>query len=72
MGAVDISDGAALAADDMMVVVPDAQLEQRRRTGRLDAPGQSDISQRPQHVVDRLSRHASELSSNVGRYAVNL
>ena len=72
MGAVDISDGTALAADDMVVVVTDAQLEQRRRTGRLDTPGESDFSQCPQHVVDRLGRHASELTSYVSRDAVNL
>ncbi len=72
MGAVNIGDGTALAADDMVVVVTNAQLEQGGRAGRLDAPGQSDISQCAQHVVDRLGRHPSELSSYVGRDAVNL
>lgn len=72
MGAVDISDGTALATDDMVVIVADAQLEQRGRAGRLDPPGQPDVRQGPQDVVDRLGRHPSELSSYVGRDAINL
>jgi hypothetical protein len=44
-GAVDIGDRTARAADQVMVVVADPQLEQRRGAGGLDATGQTALDE---------------------------
>ena len=59
-GAVDVGDGAAGAADEVVVVVADPRLVAGHRAGRLDAPDQPGVGERAQHVVDGLVRHLAE------------
>ena len=54
--AVDVADGAAAAAHDVVVVVADAALVAGGVPGGLDAAQQAGVGQRVQHVVDRLRR----------------
>src|SRR5271170_2432283 len=54
--AVDVSDGPARTAHDVVVVVPDASLEQGRAPGRLDAAYQSRRGERVQGLIHRLER----------------
>ena len=54
--AVDVADGAARTADDVVVVVADAVLEAGGRAGRLDPAGQTVRGEDAQHVVDGLGR----------------
>lgn len=72
MGAVDIGDSAALPAHDVVMVVADPQLKQRRRTSGFDPPHDADVSQRSQNVVHGLRRHGSELIAHVCRNAIDL
>ena len=60
-GAVDVGDGLAAAADQVVVVVPDARLVARGGAGRLDAADQSGSGQRVQHLVDRGGRDRTDL-----------
>jgi hypothetical protein len=60
--AVNIDDSAADAADQMVMVVADAILEQSRRTGRLNAPDEPLGDQEAERVVDRLKRDGADLS----------
>ena len=55
--AVDIADGTARPAYDVVVVIPDPRLVPRHGTRRLDAPYQPRVSQRSQHVIDGLQGH---------------
>ncbi len=59
---VDICNGPTGPADDVMVVVTDARLVQRHRSGRLDPPDQPGVGESVQHVVDRLPRHPRQNS----------
>lgn len=46
----------------MVVIVADAILEARRRTGWLDAPNQAFIGQDGEGVIHRLERNRTDLS----------
>lgn len=59
--AVDIGDGTARPADDVVVVVPDPRLVARNGARRLETPHQTRGSQRAQHVVDGLVGHLTEI-----------
>src|SRR5215469_8824471 len=48
--AVDVGDGTARPADDVVVVVSDPRLVARHGARRLDPPHQARVSQHPQHV----------------------
>ena len=63
-GAVDVGDGAAGPADDVVVVVAHPRLVARHGAGRLDAPHQARVGQRAQDVVDRLVGHVAEILTN--------
>jgi hypothetical protein len=45
----------------MVVIVADAILEARRRTGRLDAPNEAFIGQEGEGVIHRLERNRTDL-----------
>ena len=49
--AVHVLDRTALGADEMVVVVVDAQLEQPRTTRRLDAPDETGVDEIAECVV---------------------
>ena len=57
-GAVDVDDGAARAADEVVVVVADARLVAGHGAGRLDPADQPGVGERAQRVVDGLVGHA--------------
>jgi len=59
--AVDIRDGTAGPAHDVVVVVPDPRLVARDGARRLDAPHQARGSQRAQHIVNGLVGHLTEI-----------
>src|SRR5206468_828188 len=63
-GAVDIGDGSARTAHDVVVVVPHAGLVARHRAGWLDAPHQAGDGQRVQHVVDGLVGDLTEVRAD--------
>jgi len=63
--AVDVVDSAALAADDVVVVVRDATLEARGVAGRFDAADELGVLERGEHVVDRLLRDGAEDTTHV-------
>jgi len=60
-GAFDIGDGAAAAADHVVVVVTGLRFVPGDRTGRLDLPEQSGFGERAQTVVDRLVGDLAEV-----------
>src|SRR6478735_649244 len=60
--AVDVGDGAARPAHDVVVVVPDPRLVACDRARGLDAAQQPRGGQGAQHVVDRLVRHLAEVA----------
>src|SRR5262249_49021960 len=69
--AVDVDDAPADSADQMMMVVADAILEPRRRSGGLNAPDESFGDQDAECVVHRLKRDCPDfrprdLSHSVG------
>lgn len=64
--AVDIADGAAFAADDVMVVVVDPGLVPGQVSGRLDAADQPRGRQRVEDVVDGLERYIGEFCARRG------
>ena len=66
-GAVDIGDGTARAAHDVVVVVADPRLVAGHGAGRLDAPHQARGGQRTQHVVDGLVGHLAEILAHEHR-----
>ncbi len=59
--AIDILGAAASPAHDVMMVIPDPALETSGMPGGLDAAQQARGRARPQHVVDGLDRHRTEL-----------
>ena len=61
MSAVDVGDRAARAADDVMMVVTDAQLEPCRRAGRFDTAYEPHGREGLEDVVDRLGRDRAEV-----------
>ena len=63
-GAIDVVDGGAATADQVVVVVTRAHLVAGGMAGRLEATHESCGGERPQHVVDRLVRHGAELSAH--------
>ena len=63
-GAVDIDHHAAVPADEVMVVVPDADFEERGSAGRLDAPDQVSRVEGVEGVVNGLRGHAAELDAS--------
>ncbi len=60
-GAVDVGDDAARSTDHVVVVVADAGLVARHRTGGLDASNQTGGAQRVERVVDGLVRHLGQV-----------
>lgn len=60
-GAVDIADGPAGPADDVVVVIADPRLVTSDRTRGLDASHQTGIGQGGQNVIDRLPRHLGQV-----------
>src|ERR1700690_3764699 len=52
--AVDVSDGTARPAHDVVMIVPDAPLEPGRAPGRLDAAQESRRGERMEGVIHRL------------------
>ena len=60
--AVHVHDAAADAADQMVVVVADATLETRRRSGGLNSSDEALGDQNPERVVHRLERNGTDLS----------
>ena len=63
-GAVDIGDGAARPAYDVVVVVPDPRLIPRQVARRLKPPDQTRRGQRPQHVVHGLLGDLTEVGTH--------
>ena len=63
-GAVDVCDGAARPAHDVVVVVGDPRLVAGHRAGRLDAPHEPGGGQRTQDVVDRLMGDLAEVRTD--------
>ncbi|GMA27498.1 hypothetical protein GCM10025874_07510 [Arenivirga flava] len=61
MHAVDVGDGAAARAHDVVVVVAHAPLVACGRAGRRDAAQQTGIGQRAEHHVDGLQCGARQL-----------
>ena len=59
--AVDVDHAAADSADQMVVVVADAILEARRRSGGLNAPDEALGDQDAERVVHRLQRDGADL-----------
>jgi hypothetical protein len=55
--AVHVLDRAAPPAHDVVVVVADSRLEERRTPGGLDPACQAGSGKRSQHVVHALRRH---------------
>jgi tRNA 2-selenouridine synthase SelU len=54
----------------MVMIVADAILETRRRSGRLNAPDQPFSDEQSQRVVHRLQRNRPDLASHDFRHAV--
>jgi hypothetical protein len=59
--AVDVDDTAAQATDQMMMVVADAVLEARRRSGGLNAPEETTRDQNREGVVHGLEGDGADL-----------
>ena len=59
-GALDIDHRAAGAADEVVVVVAELQLEAGRVAGRLELADEAVRGQRAEDVVDRLGAHGPE------------
>jgi hypothetical protein len=57
---VDIDHPAACSTDEVVVVVADAVLEAGRRSGRLNAPEETFVSEGPEGVVHRLTRDGAQ------------
>jgi hypothetical protein len=58
---IDIDDVAAFAADEVVVVVSDAVLVQRRGADRLNAPNETFVDEQAERVIDRLARDRSDV-----------
>ncbi len=58
-GTVDVGDGAARAAHDVVVVVADAHLVAGDGPGRLDPAHEAGLGEGTEDVVDRLVRHVT-------------
>ena len=63
--AVDVGHGAAFAADDVVVVVPDAKLVEGDAAGGLYASHQAHLDQGGEHVVDGLGGDGPKLRPDV-------
>jgi hypothetical protein len=61
VGAFDVDDPPTSSADQMVVVVADFMFEARRRSGRLDSPEQTLVSQDTEGVVDGLTGNGADL-----------
>jgi hypothetical protein len=59
--AVDVDHAAALATDQVVVVVADAILETRRRSGGLNTPDEAFADQNAERVVHRLKRDGPDV-----------
>lgn len=68
--ALDVDHGAAVAADDVVVVVADTRLEAGGAAGRLDATNQPSARERREHVVDSLRRDRADPLARRLRYRV--
>src|SRR4051812_26972428 len=62
-GTVDVGDGAARAAHQVVVVVADPYLVAGHRAAGLDAPGETGCGERSQRVVDRLVGHLRQVTA---------
>ena len=71
-GAVDVGDGAARAADEVVVVVADAHLVARDRARGLDPSDEPGVGERAEHVVDRLVRDGRLLGAHRGEDGVGV
>ena len=60
-GAVDVGDGSARPAQQVVMVVPDPRLVARHGPPRLDASQQTRSGQCSQHVVDSLVGNLTEI-----------
>ena len=60
-GTVDIDHASALAADQVVVVVPDPGLEAGGRPGGLNPANKSGTDQRGQPVIDALERDRAQI-----------
>src|ERR1700722_4131177 len=69
--AFDVYDNAAVAADQVMVVVAGPGFEEGGTPGRLDSPGQSDVDQRTERVVDRLRGNGPQALRDQARQLVS-
>ncbi len=59
--AIDILGAATAPANDVVMVIPDPALETSGMPGGLNAAQQARGRARPQHIVDGLDRHRTEL-----------
>jgi hypothetical protein len=64
--AVDVSDGAARPAHNMMMVIPDASLEPRRTAGRLDAADEPSCGERVQGFINGLEGNVAYPVTDAG------
>lgn len=71
-GAIDIGDGTAGTADDVVVVVTDPGLVTRYRAGWLDVSHESGVAERPQSVVDGLVGDLAEVVPDGTDYRVRV
>jgi alpha-beta hydrolase superfamily lysophospholipase len=70
--AIHVSDVTAVAADDVVMVVPDTELEPGRRPGRLDAAHEARVGQGMKDVIDRLRGHRAQRASRGGCHVVGI
>jgi hypothetical protein len=66
-GAIDVGDGTAGSADDVVMVVPDAPLEPGRAAGRLDPAHQPGRGERVQRLVHGLQGDVADPLAHTGR-----
>jgi hypothetical protein len=64
-GTVDIDRFSAGATDNVVVIVPNTILVERRRSGGLDAPNDTFLGQDSEGVVHRLTRNGPDLTANI-------
>jgi hypothetical protein len=63
----DVGDGAADAADEVVVVVAHARFEARGAAGRFDPAREPDLGKRAEDVVDGLDRDGTDPRTSAGR-----